>query len=553
MKRLFILPILMMFFVFSVSAQLSKKHYFPPLAAANYEEFGGATPEDGYIYLSTPSTDPVSVDLFYGTNNDPANPDANVIISNSNPQKVTLSDNMEPYWEGPMNVELNAANEALFGNPFTGYGVRIVASSEIYANYRLNGGVGGAQGEMISSKGTAALGTQFWTGHLTNVDDVQDRCNIVSVMSLSDNNSITLSNLNPSVNVKGLGTGAAHTITLDANESFIFAASPYNSSDSDADGKAFIGAFLSSNEDIVVNVGSVNGNMINTAGTTQGGRDHATDQIVPLDRVGNDYALVKGLGTDDHERPIVIATQPNTNVYFNDNANPINLLNAGDYYVADSSTDNYYNNDEVLTLYSDKPIYVYQPVMANDQSMTQGMFFVPPINCSAPRFLDMVSEIDKIGNKDFNGRLNILVKDTATTDIVINGVSYDLDSNLPPNTDGPLTADFNANSSISGYSAYKINNLTGDISVNSSGDIYVGVFGYRDNAGIGAYFSGFSQVPEIVASTEPDFCAPATITATAGFETYQWYLDGAAIAGATADTLTADAAGDYFVVAGVIG
>ena len=119
---------------------------------------------------------------------------------------------------------------------------------------------------MISSKGTAALGTKFWTGHLTNTDDYGDRCNLVSVMSLSDNNSITLSNLDPNVDVKGLGNGTAHTITLNTNESFIFAASPNDSPFPDIDGKAFLGALLTSDADIVVNVGSVNGNMINTAG-----------------------------------------------------------------------------------------------------------------------------------------------------------------------------------------------------------------------------------------------------------------------------------------------
>jgi uncharacterized protein YrzB (UPF0473 family) len=534
----------------SLSAQLSKKHYFPPLAAASYNGDESATPKDGYIYLSTPSTDPVTVELFFGTSS-VAN--ETVVISNSSPEKVQLSNASAPYWEGPMNVQLNESTEDDFDNVLTNYGVRVIASSEIYANYRLNGSTSGAQGEMISSKGTAALGTKFWTGHLTNTDDYYDRCNLVSVMSLSDNNSITISNLNPNVNVKGLGNGAAHTITLDANESFIFASSPYDSPNPDIDGKAFIGALLTSDADIVVNVGSVNGNMINTAGTTQGGRDHAMDQIVPLDRVGTDYVLVKGRGINAHERPIVIATEANTNVYFNDNATPVSLQLAGEYYITSDASGNYYNGDDVMTIYSDKPVYVYQPVMANDQSMTQGMFFVPPINCSAPKVLDMVSDIDKIGNKDFIGRLNILVKDNATTEIVINGNSYDLDSNLPPSTDGPLTADFNANSNIDGYSAFKIDDLTGDIKVISTGDIYVGVFGYIGNAGIGAYFSGFSQVPEIIAATAPENCTPTLITATAGFDNYQWYFNGSPIAGETSETLNATEPGDYYVEAGVSG
>ena len=37
---------------FNTKAQLSKKHFIPPLP---YTEIGNANPEDQYIYISTPS------------------------------------------------------------------------------------------------------------------------------------------------------------------------------------------------------------------------------------------------------------------------------------------------------------------------------------------------------------------------------------------------------------------------------------------------------------------------------------------------------------------
>ena len=142
----------------------------------------------------------------------------------------------------------------------------------------------------------------------------------MSIISVSDNNTITLTPKNSAVDVKGLGTGASHTITLNRFESFVFVASPYDPSlnlgqDNVVQGEAFIGALLQSSSDIVVNVGSVNGNMTNTGGNAEGGRDHASDQIVPLERVGTDYVLVKGNGINVHEVPIIVATEPNTNVY----------------------------------------------------------------------------------------------------------------------------------------------------------------------------------------------------------------------------------------------
>ena len=139
-----------------------------------------------------------------------------------------------------------------------------------------------------------------------------------------------------------MGSGnTAHTVTLQMHETLVFAATPYNSQNPNIDGAAFIGKLLSSSEDIVVNVGSTNGNM----GDVGNGRDYGFDQIVPVEMIGDEYLLVQGNGTYAHERPIFIATEPSTNLYFNDNPTPVTLLNPGNYYISDFVNDsaNYFD------------------------------------------------------------------------------------------------------------------------------------------------------------------------------------------------------------------
>jgi hypothetical protein len=69
----------------NVQAQLSKKHFIPPLT---YAENSNANPEDQYFYISTPSNNDVSYTIKQiGFPNN----DINGIVNSSNPEEIFIA------------------------------------------------------------------------------------------------------------------------------------------------------------------------------------------------------------------------------------------------------------------------------------------------------------------------------------------------------------------------------------------------------------------------------------------------------------------------------
>ena len=66
---------------------------------------------------------------------------------------------------------------------------------------------------------------------------------------------------------------------------------------------------------------------------TVGGRDQGVDQLVPIQRVGHEYIVVRGNGDNSIENTIVVADIDGTEVYLNDDTTSTRTLNAGDYMI----------------------------------------------------------------------------------------------------------------------------------------------------------------------------------------------------------------------------
>lgn len=66
-------------------AQLSTKHFIPPLTSA---EFGNANPENQYFYISTPSTQEVS--FVIKPLGQPDSSNITGIVSNTNSQEIFI-------------------------------------------------------------------------------------------------------------------------------------------------------------------------------------------------------------------------------------------------------------------------------------------------------------------------------------------------------------------------------------------------------------------------------------------------------------------------------
>ncbi|MFB0909549.1 MAG: hypothetical protein QMA99_01090, partial [Flavobacterium sp.] len=135
--------------------------------------------------------------------------------------------------------------------------------------------------------------------------------------------TITISNIPPgTILSNGTFFNGPLNVILNKNESYVLALEntdntvPSNSS-------KIIGALVTADKPVVVNSGSFGGsNSANLVPNQNGnlvpsGRDVGFDQIVPFDKTGTEYIFIKGAGTDELERVILIAHKPNTIINLN--------------------------------------------------------------------------------------------------------------------------------------------------------------------------------------------------------------------------------------------
>ena len=121
-----------------------------------------------------------------------------------------------------------------------------------------------------------------------------------------------------------------------------------------------------------------------------------------------------------------------------------------------------------------------------DSEANQGMFFVPPISEDANDDVNNIPDIDYIGNDPYQEQagVSIVTNSDATITISQNGAAYDVSLLNPVNVIGRPE-----------YKAYTVTNLAGDVSVTSSGELYLAYFNTRGAATSGGFYAGFASPP----------------------------------------------------------
>ena len=471
LKRL--LYIIIILFTTTVSSQLSKTHYVPPITSG----IGNAIPNDQYIYISTPSDGLVNfsikradgVELQSGQ------------VSNTVPYTYTINSN------GYSEFVQDATTT---GQVNSDKGFIIEADRPIYVSVRLNaGGSTGSnapQAGALVSKGDNALGISFRVGTFTslpgngNANNQNNYLSFFSFMATEDNTVINLTSERVTSNLvfEGSGNGSfpINNIILNRGQSYVVAIRiDKNTNISDG----LIGTLISSDKPIVVNTGSSNGSF-----AEGGARDYGIDQIVGSDKIGDEYIFVKGNGADSFENVLIVANEDNTEVSVNGTSQA--SINAGEYYLVEGNL--FINNNMYVS--TNKNVFAYQGVGGTTSEANQGMFFVPPLNCGSQGDVDNIPNINRIGNKNFSGGINIITKKDGA-EVLIN----DLDiGNLGAGIQvvGPTGVTGNDN-----YVTYKITGLTDNISVKSGDELYVSYFNENGAAASGSFFSGFASNPTL--------------------------------------------------------
>lgn len=544
-----------------VMAQLSSKHYLPPLKkSGSSAEFAAQA-----FYLSTPETSAFDVNVYQGTNTTAV---ATISISNASSGKF------DPPLGVGGTVSYGSNNTSFVTDAYAGIvlssaGFRFEAPSgkKFYVNWRA---AHSAQAASLVSAGEAALGTDFkWGGSpLVSITSgnfagsaYQSNVNsVIGIMATEDNTQISISGYNPActfTNASGQNgiTADVINITLNAGQSYVLEARPTGlTSATSPNNDGWLGATISSNKKIAVNQGHL------LLSFNVGNLDMSMTQITPTSNIGKEYVFIRGLGGDKPEFPVIIATENNTEVYVNNETTPIATLNDGQWIKIPSSkyslsgpTSGYQGAN--MYVRASKNVYAFQTLDAGfnyDSPANGDVFQVAPLNCLLDNGINNIANVIQTGNTTYNTLSTIYLMIMASSAINANDIVIKYGVGAANTL--PSTTISNARKTVLGTSDWvtyfvEIPVPQGDISVYAPGPVAVAYLGYSGAVGVAGYFSGFGSIPIINVETTGNGCFPnTTLTATPGFTTYAWYKDGVLMPSVTTNTFTPTVAGDYYVV-----
>lgn len=498
MKKNLLFLIFSLFFA-KISAQLDREHWFAPMIdrTANGNQYQT-------IYMSTNESLPFKVDIY---NN-------NIVVGT-----VSISKNNPGKFSVPRKYIITGSTADLFKS--VDKGIYLKGEKPFYASLRfsvLN------HGELITSKGTAGIGTRF-RAVMAPISASNSILNFMtSVMATEDNTTVTITDFDPNLLFSDGVLRTQFTFMLNKGQSYII----------DGRGGAiqnwtgFIGAKIDSDKPVSVTNGNFNGQYaLNTLNSS----DILMDQGVPIDKLGQEFVLMKGNGstTLGMERAIIVATEDNTEIYLNGATIPVSTINKGAYFLTPVNAyvlqgASHYN----MHIKTTKNAYVYQLLAGSNASTgateeaTGGFNYIPPLSCYLPKKIDEIGLIQEnfvVSNGNSGGilniptKLNIIAERGATVEVKKDGVSLNMTA-----ANGP----FNVTGSNS-WVTYSVPNITGNIAVFSSSAVTAGISAGDDAVGYGGYFAGFSYVPAVI-KQEGECLPDVKLAVTEGFTSYQWLL-----------------------------
>lgn len=502
----------------SVFAQLDREHWFAPMV----DRTGNPNPYQK-LYLSTNRTTPFPVSIY---NNNVLI--ATVNISKNNPQKIDV---LRDYIITTLQTDLFTP---------TSKGLYLKADFPFYANLRFSVF---NHAEIITSKGIPSTGKTFYAASAPISVSNTILNFMLGVLATEDNTTVTITGYKPTVQFSNGTTGVTNpTMTFILNKGQSYIIDGIGDIAGNFDG--FIGAKITANKPINVTNGNFNGQY---AGNFPTSSDILMDQSVPVERLGSEFALVKGNGRigSNMEGAVVIATENNTQIFVNNEIPPVATLNTGEYFVIPDSKYAVQSTTHAnLYIRTSKNAYVYQ-ILAGDSNTaneiaTGGFNFIPALNCYLPKQINELGFINENFVHSNNNPSGILAIPTKLNLITERGANVTVNGAVPPAATGPFNM-----TGTNNWVTYGIPNVTGTITVVSDKAITAGINAGSDAVGYGGFFAGFPTQPVILKSGGD--CVPGIVLTVDPiiYDTYQWYVNGTLIPGATGSSYTPTQPGYY--------
>ncbi len=315
----------------------------------------------------------------------------------ANPGFTTITVNVAA--NSTVSVDLTADIATIENSPANtvlSYGIHILATAKVACYYEV---VTANNTDIFALKAINALGTNFFVpgqSFWKSGTYTPSAVNAIDIVASQNNTTVTII---PSKAAVGHAAGVSFTILLDKGETYSLQASGSQASDK------LGGTQVSSDKPIAVTVSDDSGHNSSYGGC----RDLMGDQMIPVDKIGTEYIVIKGfLGSNGNkdDKVYILATEDSTTVMLDASGSTFNL-DKGDQYEISLSNPTVY-------IQSDKDIYVMH---VTGFGCEVGAAILPSVYCTGS------NQVSFTRSKDESFYMIVLVPNQGEGYFKINGSS----------------------------------------------------------------------------------------------------------------------------------